>query len=112
MKSNRKEIMYTRESLQQEQARLKKLIREQETALRQRVQKMPGELFYAGVDAVIPGAFTGRISNTILNAARNLINKSIVNKGTGNTARLVAVAKQAGIFTLLKFAYNSFIRKK
>ena len=112
MKSNRMASIHTRESLQEEQARLKRVIKMQETELRQRVQKVPGELFYAGIDAVIPGALTGRISNMILNAGRNFINKSVVKKDAGNTARLVAVAKQAGLFTLLKFAYNSFIRRK
>jgi len=112
MKSNRMASIHTRESLQEEQARLKCVIKMQETELRQRVQKVPGELFYAGIDAVIPGALTGRISDMILSAGRKFINKSVVKKDAGNTARLVAVAKQAGLFTLLKFVYNSFIRKK
>ena len=112
MKSNKEANHYTRQTLQEEQTRLKRVIKMQETELRQRVQKVPGELFYAGIDAVIPGALTGRISNMILNAGRNFINKSVVKKDAGNTARLVAVAKHAGLFTLLKFVYNSFIRKK
>ena len=112
MKSNRNAPAYTRESLQLEQYRLKQVIKEQEQQLRQRVQQLPGELFYAGVDAVIPGALTGSFTDKILRFARNFINKSIIKKNSGNTSRLVAVAKQAGIFTILKLAYNIFIRKK
>ena len=105
-------VIYTKESLQHEQRRLKQVIKQQETDLRQRVQKLPGELLYVSVDAVLPRAFTGKISDKILNAGRNFINKSIVRKTSGNTSRLVTAAKQAGIFTLLKLGYNIFIRKR
>ncbi len=105
-------ILYTKESLQQEQRRLKQVIRQQEKDLRQRVQKLPGELVYAGVDAVLPPVLTGRITHGILNAGKNFINKSIVQKTAGNTSRLVTAAKQAGLITLLKFAYRVFIKKK
>jgi len=112
MKNNKNRTAYTRESLQLEQYRLKQVIKEQELQLRQRVQQLPGELFYAGMDAVIPAALTGSITNKLLRFGRSFINKSVVKKNSGNTSRLVAVAKQAGIFTLLKLAYNIFIRKK
>ncbi|MEO6314466.1 MAG: hypothetical protein ABIU63_10625 [Chitinophagaceae bacterium] len=105
-------IIYTKESLQQEQRRLKQVIKQQETDLRQRVQKLPGELVYAGVDAVLPNVLTGKISDKILGAGRNFINNSIVRKTAGNTSRLVTAAKQAGIFTLVKLGYNIFIRKR
>lgn len=112
MKMKTEPILYTKESLQQEQRRLKRVIRQQEQDLRKRVQKLPGELVYAGVDAVLPPVLTGSITNGILNASKNFINKSIVQKTAGNTSRLVAAAKQAGLVTLLKFAYNVFIKKK
>ena len=111
-KKNNNPVHYTKETLQQEQRRLKLVIRQQEAELRQRVQKLPGELVYAGVDAVLPAALTGKISDTILTAGKNFINKSIVKKTNGNTSRLVTAAKQAGIFALLKLAYNAFIRKR
>ena len=112
MKNNRNAVPHTRESLQLEQYRLKQVIKEQELQLRQRVQQLPGELFYAGVDALIPSALTGSLTDKLLRFGRNFINKSVVKKNSGNTSRLVALAKQAGIFTLLKMAYNVFIRKK
>ena len=78
MKMKTEPILYTKESLQQEQRRLKRVIRQQEQDLRQRVQKLPGELVYAGVDAVLPPVLTGSITNGILHAGKNFINKSIV----------------------------------
>ena len=105
-------VMYTKESLQQEQRRLKLIIKAQEKDLRQRVQKIPGELLYSSVDAVLPTMLTGKISHGILNAGRNFINKSIVKKTAGNTSKLVTAAKQAGLITLLKVGYNILIRKR
>jgi hypothetical protein len=105
-------VHYTKETLQQEQRRLRLVIKEQEAAIRQRVQKLPGELFYASVDAVVPTVLSGKITNSVLNAGKNFINKSVVKKTSGNTSKLVTAAKQAGVFTLLKVAYNVFIRRK
>jgi hypothetical protein len=112
MQKNNEPVIYTKESLQLEQRRLKGVIKEQEEALRQRVQKLPGELLYAGADAILPDALTGKISDKILTAGKNFVNNSIVKKTSGNTSKLVTAAKQAGVFTLLKFAYNAFIKKK
>ncbi len=112
MKRPNDPVVYTKESLQQEQRRLRMIIRQQEDDLRQRVQKLPGELLYAGADALLPAALTGKISNKILTAGKNFVNNSIVKKTSGNTSKMVMAAKQAGVFTLLKFAYNAFIKKK
>jgi hypothetical protein len=109
---DKKTAPYTRESLQLEQSRLKLVIKDQETELRQRVQKLPGELLYAGVDAILPAALTGKISHKILNAGKNLVNRSIAKKTSGNTSRLVTAAKQAGVFALLKIAYRAFLKRK
>ena len=38
--------------------------------------------------------------------------KSIVKKASGNTSRLVTAAKQAGVFVILKIAYNAFMKRK
>jgi hypothetical protein len=113
MKPNKADtVIHTKENLQQEQRRLKGIIKQQEADLRQRVQKLPGELLYAGVDSVLPAVLTGTISNKILTAGKNFVNKSVIKKASGNTSRLVTAAKQAGVFTLLKIAYNAFIKKK
>lgn len=112
MKKTNEPVKYSKEALQEEQRRLKKVIKEQEHDLRQRVQKVPGELLYHSIDAVLPNALSGKISDKILGAGRSFINKSIVQKTSGNTSKLVTAAKQAGVFTILKIAYNAFIRRK
>jgi hypothetical protein len=99
------------EDLQREQRRLRLIIKEQEQELRQRVQKVPGELFYSGVNSVLPTILTGKVTSTVLNAGRNLINKSFEKKEGGViNSKLITAAKQAGVFTILKIAYKAFIR--
>ena len=112
MNQPNKPLIYTRDSLQLEQRRLKQIIKQQEADLRLRVQKLPGELFYSGVDAVLPAVLTGKISDKILGAASSFINKSILKKGGGHTSRLVTAAKQVGLVALLRIGYNIFIKKK
>lgn len=112
MQQRKQRVPYSRESLQQEQRRLQLVIKEQEAALRQRVQQLPGELLYAGVDAVLPVAITGKTSHAILSAARDFINKHLLKKTNGNTSTLVAMAKQAGLLTVLRIAWKAFYRRR
>lgn len=113
MKQNKAEtVLYTKESLQAEQRRLRATIRLQEAQLRQKVKTLPGELFYAGVGAIVPTVLTGKISHSVLGAGRTLINKVVDNKSGANDGKLLALAKQAGLFTLLKIGFNAFMKKK
>jgi hypothetical protein len=107
------ELIRSAEDLRREQQRLRLIIKAQEQELRQRVQKVPGELFYSGVNSVLPAIVRGRVTATVLNAGRELINKSFVKKeGDGINTKLVTAAKQAGIFTILKIAFKAFMKKK
>ena len=112
MNHNRPTVIHSRESLREEQRRLMQQISGQEQELRQRVQRLPGEIFYAGADAVLPAALSGRISDRLLQFTRNFINKSVVKKSGGHASRLVIAAKQAGIFTIVRFLYNTVIRRR
>jgi hypothetical protein len=104
--------LHTMEGLRAEQRRLQLVIKEQEAILRSRVKQLPGELFYAGAGAIVPAVLTGKISGAVLGAGRSLINKVVQGKSKQNDSKLVAMAKQAGLFTLAKIAFNAFVRKK
>ena len=112
MKSNSNNPVYTRDNLRLEQYRLKQEIKAQELELRQRVQRLPGEIFYVGAGAIIPGALTGNFTEKLLRLFSRFINKAMAGKGSGRVSGLLTIARQAGIFTLLKLAYNTFIGKK
>ena len=101
------------ETLQLAQQRLKVRIKEQEQELRKRIQQVPGELFYSGVNSVVPTIISGKITSAVIKAGKNLVDKAFVKKGAGgNNSKLITAAKQAGIFTLLKIAYKALVRNK
>jgi len=104
----------TIEDLQREQRLLKARIRLQEKELRQRVKQVPGELFYAGVNSVVPAMLSGKITATALNFGKNLINKAFVKKEDGEetNSKLFSAAKQMGLLALLKVGFNAFMNKK
>lgn len=98
--------------LQREQRILKSSIKSQEQELRKRIQQVPGELFYAGVNAVVPTVLSGKITSSVLNTGKAFINKAFVKKDGADNKGLVAAAKQVGLFTILKLAYRAFVQKK
>lgn len=100
------------EDLLAEQRRLKVLLRQQEIELKERVQQLPGEAVYAGLNAVVPTFLSGKITGGILGAARSLVNKffSKESEPQSNSALFNAL-KQAGFFSLLKVAYRVFVKK-
>jgi hypothetical protein len=99
--------------LQREQRRLRKIIRAQEAELRQRLHQVPGELFYSGVNAVVPSFLEGKITSKVLNAGKDFINKSILkNEEAGENKGLITAAKQTGLFTILRIAYKAFMHRK
>ena len=113
MKKNDWSSIETIEDLQREQRRLKARIRVQEKDLRARVQQVPGELFYAGVNAVVPAFLSGKITSTALNFGKNLVDKLFAKKeGEEDNSKLVNSVKQMGLLTVVRFAFNAFMKKK
>jgi hypothetical protein len=110
---NEKRMITTLDDLRREQQILKIRIKEQEHELRTRVQRVPGELFYSGVNSVVPAIISGKITSSMINVGKKLVDKAFVKKDReGNNSKLITAAKQAGIFTILKIAYKAFVRGK
>ena len=103
----------TLEDLQREQRRLKAHIHTQEAELRGRVKQVPGELVAAGANAIIPGFLSGKITTSAIGFAKNLVTKLFIKKGEdGEGSPLLGAAGKIGLFALLKFGFNAFMRKK
>lgn len=113
MKKNKPGAINTVEDLQREQRRLKGRIRVQEKELRQRIKQVPGELFYASVNSVVPAILSGKITTAALNLGKNLVNKVFVKKDGGETnSKLFNTARQMGLLALLKVGFNAFMKNK
>lgn len=79
------------------QLQSKTRILDKERELRQRVQQVPGELFYSGVDSVIPSFLSGKVSSFALNAGKGLINNFFVRKAvTSGSLGILKYAKPSG----------------
>ncbi len=88
-------------------------INDHEIELRKRVQQIPGELFYSGMDSVIPNILTGKISSFALNAGKGLINNFFVRKSAATSGlKLLNLPKPSGVLRKLQFAYKAIVRKK
>lgn len=107
-----KATLLSKDGLRQEQRRLAAEIKQQELELRARVQQLPGELFYAGANAVVPAVLTGKISQTVFSAGRTLVNRLVNGKDAEKNNTALTMAKQAGLYTLAKMAFRAFMKRK
>lgn len=107
-----KKIPTTFQSIRDEQFRLKLELKQQEAELRSRVKRLPGEIVYAGIDAILPKALGASFSDKLLNGAKKFINSAVVTKTGSRTAKIMAAAKRAGIFFIFKTLYQAFRSRK
>jgi hypothetical protein len=84
-----------------------------ENQLRDRVKQVPGELFYSGVDSLIPTILSGKVSSFALNAGKGLINNFFVRKAvSAGSFRLMNVIKPSGIVRTVKYGIGTIFKKK
>ena len=88
-------------------------LREQENELRKRVNQVPGEMFYASVDRVIPSFLSGKVSSFALNAGKGLINNFFVRRAVeAGSLKLLNVVKPSGLMRRVGTAFKSLRKKK
>lgn len=101
------------EALKKEQLSARLRIQEKENELRRRVQQVPGELFYSGMDSVIPSMLSGKVSSFALNAGKGLINNFFVRKAVNtNGLKILNLVKPSGIIKKLQYGFKALTRRK
>lgn len=101
------------DDLKKEQRQLRHRILEQEKELRKRVSQVPGELFYSGIDNVLPSMLTGKVSSFALSAGRGLINNFFVRKAVSvGGLQFLRLVKPSGIARKLQSGLRAITRKK
>lgn len=95
----------------------RKIVRERvkqgEEQLKARVQELPGQLIYSGFKYVIPSMLSGKITNTVLEAGKSVVDLFFVKKGMEGTGRKSALAqnlKKAGVLTAVKWGFRLLAR--
>lgn len=101
------------EDLQMEQRRLKLRIKIQEVELRKRVKQLPGEIFYAGANAVVPAFLSGKVTSSVLNTGKSLVNSFFVKNGHDDTkSKVISGLKNVGLFSALRIAFKTFVARR
>ncbi|MBE7172059.1 MAG: hypothetical protein INR73_15840 [Williamsia sp.] len=102
------------EDLRVEQQALRQRIRAREEVLRERISHVPGELFYSGVDNVLPGFIRGKVSSLALGAGRGLINSFFLKKSpvAFKGLKVLQAAKPSGLLRKAGGAIGSLFKKK
>lgn len=95
-------------SLQKEQALIKQRIESRENELKAKMYEIPAELVAGGVNSVIPRILRGKISNTVINGGKKILNSLLVPESKHNSNMLTYSVKNRGIFSAIKKGFKIF----
>jgi hypothetical protein len=97
------------QTLQREQQLVKQRIKDGESALRLKMYEIPGELAAAGANTFIPKILRGKITNTVLNGGKKLINTFFAPDHQQQNNLLTYAAKRpAGVLSIIKKGFTLF----
>lgn len=101
------------EDLLKEQQAVRLRIRDKESALRKKLNEIPGELFYSGMDSMIPSMLSGKVSSFALNAGKGLINHFFVRRAVNMGAlKFLNVVKPSGILRKTQSVFKAIVKRK
>lgn len=100
--------------LKREEQALRLRIREHESVLRERLNHIPGELFYSGVDNVLPNFIKGKISSLALGAGRGVINSFFLKKApvAYGSLKVLQAVKPSGLIKKAGSIFTSVFKKR
>lgn len=99
------------DALRREQLTVRERIKNRESELRLKMYEIPAELAAAGANSVIPSFLRGKITNTVLNTGKKLINNFIVPQDKQKQNLLTQTVKNRGVFSILKKGLSLLRRK-
>ena len=103
----------TLEELRLHQKATRLRIKDKEQQIRLKMQEVPGELFYSGMDSVIPGFLSGKVSSFALNAGKGVINHFFVKKAISSTAPgILKLARPSGLLKKISSVIRSVGKKR
>lgn len=99
MSYNDHKPIHSFQDLKREEKALRQRIRIREEQLQAKLNHIPGELFYSGVDNILPNLIKGRVSNFALGAGRGLINTLFLKRSPLplGPLKVLSVVKPSGL---------------
>ena len=104
----------TLEDLRATQAMVRFRVKEREKDLEERLHKLPRETIKATVGAVVPAFLNNKVAGTTWSILKGSLGLLFRKKGDAKDnikENVVSSAKQLGLFTILKTAYNLWNKK-
>ena len=87
------------EALQREQFIVRERLKSREGALKNKMHEIPGELAAAGANSFIPKILRGKITNTVLNGGKSLINRYFAPDDSSKQNLLTGAVKKVGLLS-------------
>ena len=94
------------EALQREQFIVRERLKTRESALRNKMHQIPGELAVAGVNSFIPKMLRGKVTNAALHGGKNLLNWYFSPKDTLGKNLLTGTVKKVGLLAGVKTVFR------
>ena len=96
------------EALRREQLVVKGRLQEREETMKLKMYELPAELAAASVNKFIPDFLRGKVTNTVLNGGKKLINALLVPHDKQPQNLLTTTVKSRGIFSFVKKGITLF----
>jgi len=100
------------DALRREQIVVRQRIKDHEDLLRTKMYEIPAELAVAGANTLIPKMLRGKISNTVLNTGKKLINTFLVPENQQKQKLLTHTVKNKGVISLIQKGIGLFNSRK
>lgn len=98
------------EELREGRKSVKQRVVLQEKMLKDRLQELPGQLIYTGVKSVLPPLISGKITNSVLNGGKALVDHFFV-KGGDKDKPLLKVVKNVGFLTAVRWGVRLLLKR-
>ena len=88
------------QDLKQEERMLRQSLLAKEERLKEKFNRIPGELFYSSVDNILPNIIRGKVSSFALNAGRGVINGFFLKQTSipSGPLKILQAVKPSGLF--------------
>ena len=107
-------VIRSMKDLKKEEHAVRLRIRAREEELQARINHIPGELFYSGVDNILPNFIKGKVSSFALGAGKGIINSFFISGSpvTSGGLKILQAVKPSGLVKKAQTAITAVFRKK
>lgn len=99
------------DALRHEQNVVRQRLLQREEEIKLKLYEIPAEITAAGVNSFIPSILRGKVTESILNGGKKLINALLVPEEKRPANMIAKVAKTGGLIMVLKKGFRLLLKK-